>query len=96
MSSKIFEVLTETGQSFRYSVSKYRWEFRLKDGSIDLEDTTTVLIQEIHEDGDVSVVHTINNVARVGEVTEDTALIMPREKITKQCPRCGYLERSTL
>ena len=86
-----FEILTESGYRFRSEDKDVSWQYALKHGSIDELDKTTVEILR-HSDDESECILTISHVIAAGEVGGMDLLMMPRERIRAQCPRCGYLE----
>jgi len=87
-----FEIITVDGSRFRFNSDEYSWGWGLQQGTIDTDDKTVVEVYRDNNDGDTETVQTFTQVIVAGNVTEATALVMPRERLTKQCPRCGYCE----
>jgi len=91
---KIFEVLTKHGDKFRYDDASLRWQFGIKEGTLDITDKTSVEIIRTYDDGDYEIIQCINDVIRVGDVCESTTLEMPRQVMIGQCKKCGHTEET--
>lgn len=87
-----FEILTANGQRFRCETSKYRWQYALLPGSLDIEDKTIVEVFRIDDENCEEVTVTFSQVIATGDVDSVTTLIMPTEKRASICPRCGFME----
>lgn len=86
-----FEIVTANGTRFRYSAPRYRWQFALKPGTLDVEDKTVVEVFRVCGDEE-ELCDTFSQVIAVGDVSWDTTLIMLPEKRVTQCPKCGFEE----
>jgi len=85
----MFEIITNDGNRFRYESQKYRWQYALQQGSIDKLDRSIVEVLLIDDEG--GLLHkAFTSVIAAGDVHEDTCLVMPREPLILQCPRCGH------
>lgn len=87
--SKEIEVIDQHSARHRFPAENHYYEWRLKPGTIDVESNEFLDVFSVDGDGETEVIATFPNPARVGIVTEDTALLLP-EKQTEVCPRCGY------
>lgn len=92
--SKTFEIITESGNSFRYKTDKYDWQYGLESGSIDREDKSVVEI--INQIG--SIQKTYTSVIACGYVDDECRLEIPpiRRPIIQQCRKCGNNESNGL
>lgn len=89
-----FEIIDIARQRFRFDKLNYRWQFALKDGSVTVLDKSCVEVFRIlNEDDDEELSCTFPAVMMVGDVCEDSQLLMPFERIQVQCPRCGYIPK---
>lgn len=88
---KQFEIITVDGSRFRFRNPDYRWQYALVQGTIDQQDMTVVEVFSEEEEGEV-LIKTFSQVIAAGYVTDETAMMMPREKRMTECPRCGFVE----
>lgn len=92
--TKEIEVIDRYHARHRFPAENHHYEWRLKPGSIDVEDTECVDVFRQFDDDDLELVATFPRPARVGIVTDTTALTLPmRELPMAQCPRCGLAKR---
>jgi hypothetical protein len=90
--SEEIEVVDRYNVRHRFPSKGYYYEWRLKPGTLDIEGTEFLDVFFVHDNGDdMELVATFPNPAKVGIVTEDTALLLPEKQI-EVCPRCGYRE----
>ncbi len=86
----MFEVITLVdGAALSHRFDEGRWQYALKSGTIDIEDKTVIEVFDLSEDE--SLVCTLSNVVRVGNVGANDRLMMPERVITR-CPKCGFVE----
>lgn len=89
-----FEIITAGGNRFRYEGPNRFWQYGLIESTLDQEDKTIVEVFKVTEDEDEEsiILRVFSQVISAGCVDDDTLLAMPREKLIKQCPRCGFCE----
>ncbi len=87
--SKEFEILTRSGQRFRFA-KEHIWQYGLVSGTIDADDSS--IVEVLENDGGIMVLR-VTDVVAVGSVDMTTCLSPYREKMDTQCPRCGWCAR---
>lgn len=90
--NKPFEIHCTDGLVFRCEGGRYRWQYALVPGRIDVEDKSVVEVFLMDEEGEEILSATFASVIAVGAVTVLTTLEQPRLKMLYQCPRCGFTE----
>lgn len=89
--TNVFEVITSDGSVLRYEGDEYRWQYALEEGSKDkLNKNIIEIIQTTDEEE--NVILCIHNPRAAGDCRLLTTIIRPREKLLRQCPRCGFTE----
>ena len=94
--TKEIEVIDQYNGRHRFPAEGHYYEWRLKPGSIDIEGSEFLdVFRRCEDDGDEhEVIATFPRPARVGVVTDATALMLPmRELQMEKCPRCGFVTR---
>lgn len=94
--TKEIEVIDQYNGRHRFPAEGHYYEWRLKPGTIDIEGNEFLDVFRRCEDDDddeYEVIATFSRPARVGVVTDATALTLPmREMQLEQCPRCGFMK----
>lgn len=89
---KEIEVIDQHNGRHRFLAENHYYEWRMIPGT-DIEGSEFLDVFRQCEDDEDSyeVIATFPHPARVGTVTDDTALTLPvRELQMEQCPRCGF------
>ncbi len=76
------------GHRFRIDDEGVTWQYGLQEGSLEKLDKTIVEIL----DGDDAIIRTFAQIISVGDVGAMTCLEMPKERMLRQCPKCGHTE----
>jgi len=84
-----FQILTKGGLRFAYDNTNLSWQHGMVEGSRDELDKSVVEVLD-STDPEVVVVH--SQVVAVGLVDEHSQLVLPPDRMTEQCPQCGYKE----
>lgn len=87
----IFEILTSSGQRFRFDDPAYQWQYALISGTIDQDDRSVVEILRVNDEDESEIELTITDVIAAGSVEAFTFLSPYTEKIGAVCGRCGFV-----
>lgn len=94
--TKEIEVIDQYGARHRFPADRHHYEWRLKHGTMDIEDHEFLDVFRRCSDveDDFIVISTFPRPAMVGLVTDDTTQLLPlRELQLEQCPRCGFVSK---
>ena len=95
--TKEIEVIDQYGARHRFPAEGHYYEWRLKPGTMDIEDHEFLDIYRRCSDveDEFEVISTFPRPAMVGLVTDTTAQLLPlRELQLEQCPRCGVTSKT--
>ena len=93
--TKEIEVIDQYNGRHRFPSEGHYYEWRVKPGTFDIEGNEFLdVFRRCEDDEDeYELVATFPKPARVGRVTDTTALTLPmRELQLEQCPRCGFVK----